>query len=512
MSLPTDSLDELDRRRERARAMGGADKLARRRAAGQLNAEERLALLVDAGTFRESGLLGESSVFEADRGRTPRDGKIVGFGRIDGRDCGIVVNDFTVKGSSTSATNSKKMGHVRRTAIECGMPFVHIGESTGARMPDTMGSRGMGSLLGNDPHQFRRVRDNPWAAAALDTAFGSSAWMCCCSDFAVMRKGSVMAVSSPRLVSMAIGEKVDLEALGGWRLHAETTGLIDCVVDSDAEAMAAIRRFLSYMPSHNGELPPESPQPAPAGDEQSTLPGLLPEKRTQVYDMRRLLRVMVDRDSLCELKPRFGKSAVVALARLGGRVVGIIANNPAAAGGALTVDAIRKIVDFTVLCDSFNIPMVRFMDTPGFVVGLEAERRGAPGLIMNFMNATSLVTVPTITVLVRKAYGRAYVAMGGGRNNDEMIAWPTAEVSFMDPGASTHIVHGVSPGDPGWEEAFTHIARDSEVWDMASMYSVQNVVKPQETRDYLIGMLDVYRRRRRGGIGEHLMRTWPTSY
>ena len=180
--------------------------------------------------------------------------------------------------------------------------------------------------------------------------------------------------------------------------------------------------------------------------------------------MRRLLAVMVDRDSLFELKPRFGKSAVVALARLGGRVVGIIANNPAAAGGALTVDAIRKIVDFTVLCDSFNIPMVRFMDTPGFVVGLEAERRGAPGLIMNFMNATSLVTVPTITVLVRKAYGRAYVAMGGGRNNDEMIAWPTAEVSFMDPAASTHIVHGVSPGDPGWEEAFAHIARDSEVW------------------------------------------------
>jgi acetyl-CoA carboxylase carboxyltransferase component len=163
MPLPADRLDELDRRRERARAMGGMDKLARRRAAGQLNAEERLALLVDAGTFRESGLLGESSVFEADRGRTPRDGKIVGFGRIDGRDCGIVVNDFTVKGSSTSATNSKKMGHVRRTAIECGMPFVHIGESTGARMPDTMGSRGMGSLLGNDPHQFRRVR---WVAGA----------------------------------------------------------------------------------------------------------------------------------------------------------------------------------------------------------------------------------------------------------------------------------------------------------------------------------------------------------
>jgi acetyl-CoA carboxylase carboxyltransferase component len=512
MTLPSTALEELERRREKARAMGGPAKLAKRKAAGQLNAEERLALLVDEGTFRESGLLGESGVFESDRGKTPRDGKVVGFGKVGGRDCGVVINDFTVKGSSTSATNSKKMGHVRRTAIECGMPFIHVGESTGARMPDTMGSKGMGSLLGNDPHQFRRTRDNPWAAAALDTAFGSSAWMCCCADFAVMRKGSIMAVSSPKLVSIAIGEKVDLEALGGWRLHAETTGLIDRVVDTDAEAMDAIKRFLSYMPSHNGELPPVAEVPPGSGEGQDRILGLLPEKRTQVYDIRKILEVIVDHGSMFELKPRFGKSAVVALARLGGKVVGLIANNPAASGGALTVDAIRKILDFTVMCDSFNIPMVRFMDTPGFVVGLEAERRGAPGFIMNFMNATSLVSVPTITVLVRKAYGRAYVAMGGGRNNDELIAWPTAEISFMDPAASTQIVHGVSPGQPGWDEAFAHISQDSEVWDMASMYAVQNVVQPQETRDHLIGMLDVYRRRRTGGIGQHLMRTWPTSF
>jgi methylmalonyl-CoA decarboxylase subunit alpha len=512
MSEHDTALEELDRRRARARVMGGEDKLARRRQRGQLNAEERLALLVDAGTFRESGLLGESSVFAEDRGKTPRDGKIVGFGRIDGREAGVVVNDFTVKGASTSATNSKKMGHVRRTTIECGIPFVHIGESTGARMPDTMGARGMGNLLGNDPTQFRRTRDNPWAAAALDTAFGSSAWMCCCADFAVMRKGSIMSVSSPKLVSAAIGQKVDVEELGGWRLHADTTGLIDCVVDTDAEAMTAIRRFLSYMPGHNMELPPVQPVTAGSGLDQDRILDILPAKRTQVYDMRRILEVIFDAGSVFELKPRFGKSAVVALARLNGRSVGLIANNPNGAGGALTVDAIRKIIDFTVLCDSFNIPMVRFMDTPGFVVGLEAERRGAPGFIMNFMNATSLVTVPAITVLVRKAYGRAYVAMGGGRNNDEMIAWPSAEVSFMDPAASTQIVHGIKAGDPGWDEAFAHIARDSEVWDLAGMYSAQNVIKPQETRDYLIGMFDVYQRRKRGGIGEHLLRTWPTSY
>ncbi|MFH1604124.1 MAG: carboxyl transferase domain-containing protein [Pseudomonadota bacterium] len=511
--MPHDTLlKALDARRAQAAAMGGPEKLAARAKRGELNAWQRIERLVDAGSFVESGLLGQSGVYEADRAATPRDGKITGFARIDGRDVAVCVYDFTVKGASTSATNSKKLAHLRRTSIECGMPFVHVGESTGARLPDAMGSKGMGSLLGNDPTQFRRMRETPWVAAAVDTSFGSSAWLCCMSDFAVMKKGSVMAVSSARLVSMAIGEKVDLEELGGWRVHADLTGLIDCFVDSDDEVMAALRRFLSYMPSHNRELPPTRPVTPGSGEDQKAILDILPEKRTSIYDMRKILALVFDRDSLFELKPRFGKSAVVALARLGGQTVGVIANNPQFAGGALTVDAIRKIVDFTVLCDSFNVPMVRFIDTPGFVIGTDAERRGAPGYIMNFMNATCLVSVPSITVLVRKAYGRAYVAMGGGRHNDEMIAWPSAEISFMDPVFATQIVHGLAPGEDGFEAALAEMQKDSEVWDMASIYSVQNVIKPQETREYLIRMLGVYRRRRSGGIGEHLMRTWPTSY
>jgi acetyl-CoA carboxylase carboxyltransferase component len=205
-------------------------------------------------------------------------------------------------------------------------------------------------------------------------------------------------------------------------------------------------------------------------------------------------------------------AATFALARLGGRVVGIIANNPIVGAGALSAEACKKIIDFQVLCDSFNIPLLRLIDTPGFVVGKDAERKGAPGWIMNMMNATSFVTVPCITVIVRKAYGRAYVAMGGGRHNDEMIAWPTAEVSFMDPTFATTIVHGLSPGDEGFENALAHIRKNDEVWDMATIFSLQNIVKPQETRDHLIRMFDVYRIRRGAGVGQHLMQTWPTSY
>ena len=505
-------LAELDRRRQRASAMGGPQKLERRRERGQLNAQQRLDLLVDSGTFIETGLLGASGMFADDVASTPRDGKIVGFAEVDGRPVAVCVNDFTVKGASTSATNSKKLGHARATAGHYGMPFVHVGESTGARLPDTMGSRGMGLLLGNDPTQFLRSRESPWVAAALDTSFGSSAWICCCADFAVMKKGSIMSVSSPRLVSMAIGEKVDLEALGGWRLHAEQTGLVDRFVDTDAQAMAELRQFLSYMPSHNAEPPPDSVPADDAPQDQNAILDVLPERRNQVYDMRKIVRTVIDRDSYFELKPRFGRSAITALARLGGRVVGVIANNPMVGGGALSAEACRKITDFQVLCDSFNVPLVRFMDTPGFVVGTDAERKGVPGLIMNFMNSTCLVTVPSITVIVRKAYGRAYVAMGGGRHNSEMIAWPSAEVSFMDPVFATNIVHGLSPGDEGFDEALDHIRKDIEIWDMATIYSVQNVVKPQETRDYIIRMLDVYRRRRSGGVGEHRMCNWPTSY
>lgn len=505
-------LTELDQRRVKASQMGGEKKLKARKQRGDLNAEERLQELIDDDSFIELGLLGASGISDSDVDGTPRDGKIVGFGKIEGRDIGIVVNDFTTKGASTSATNSKKMGYIRKTCTDRGMPFVHVGESTGARLPDAMGSKGMGQLLGNDISQFTRTRETPWAAAALNTSFGSSAWLCCIADYSVMKKGSIMSVSSPRLVSMAIGENVDLEELGGWRLHAEQTGLIDCFVDTDEEAMAALRQFIAFMPSHSGELPPRGKFSEGTVLDQDQLLEIVPEKRTQVYDMKKVINVIFDTDTFLEIKKRFGRSMVTGLARLNGEVVGILANNPFVGGGAISAAACRKAIDFIVMCDSFNIPMVRLMDTPGFVVGTDAERKGAPGWIMNFMNAMCLTTVPTVTVLVRKAYGRAYVAMGGGAHNDAMVAWPMAEISFMDPVFATDIVHSKRQGDEGFEEALQDIQKDLEVWDMARIFSAHDVIKPQETRAFIIRMLDVQRRRRTGGIGQHRMSTWPTSY
>lgn len=504
-------LNDLEKRRAQALAMGGEEKLARRRASGVLNARERIDYLFDRDTFLESGLF-STSAYPQDRERSPADGKIAGYGKIHGRDAAVVANDFTVMGASSSATNMKKIGHMKRAAVSRGIPLVFLGESSGARLPDNMGARGMGSLLALDPHQYLRQRESPWVSAALGLCYGSSTWYCVLADFNVMRKGAVVAVSSSLLASLAMNDPVDAEELGGWRMHAEITGFADRVVDTDQEALDAIKTFLAYLPSNAAEAAPVKPVPAGSGDKVGDVLKILPESRTRVYDMRRVLQCIVDQDSYFELKPRFGKAAVTALARLGGKSVGLIANNPLFKGGALDADACDKIVSFLVLCDSYNIPILMFVDTPGFAIGVEVERKRAPGKIMNFMNALALVTVPKLTVLVRKTYGQAYINMGGGRNSDEFIAWPTAEVSFMDPSYAVTVVFGLKPGDPGFEEKRAMMEKDSSVYDIASIYAVQDVIRPEQTRDYLIRMLDVHQLRHTKGIGKHLLSTWPTSF
>ena len=234
---------EFEARVARAMAMGGPEKLAKRAGSGRLNVRERIARLFDDDTFLESGLFGTSTL-AAMRESTPTDGKVCGFGTIQGRSAGAVGYDFTVKGASSAATSNKKMQHIKDVCCSQGLPVVFLGESTGVRMPDIMGGAGMGSI--NDKARFLRRRETPWVSAVFGYTFGSAAWHAACSDFNVMRKGTVMAISSPGLVAMATGQKVDPEELGGWKLHSEVTGLADVVVDTDEEALDAVQRFLSY--------------------------------------------------------------------------------------------------------------------------------------------------------------------------------------------------------------------------------------------------------------------------
>lgn len=502
---------EHSQQKAKALSMGGPKKLARRKEAGIMNARERLDYLVDPGSFTESGLFARSLLPEA-QDKTPTDGKIAGFARIDGRRIGVVSNDFTVAGASSTALNGKKMGHIKQVATSRGFPLVFLGESTGARMPDTMGAKGMAFSLENN--MYLRTRETPWANAILGMAFGSSAWYACMSDFNVIRKGSCMAVASAKLVSLATRGEVDPEDLGGWRMHSEITGIADLVVDTDEEAIDAIKKFLSYMPSHHREAPPRAPVPEGSDEPVKSILDLIPQERTRVYDVRKVINKIVDIDSYFELKARFGRTMVTALARIDGRTVGIAASNPLYKGGAIDADACDKVCRFLVLCDSFNIPIILFVDQPGFLIGIEAERKKMPGKVINWMNALALCTVPRIAVQFRKNYGQGYLNMGGGRNADELAAWWLAETSFMDPSSAVGIVFGIDrETEPEkYEELLDKMINDTSAYESASVYGVKQVIDPRETRDYLKTMLDVHNLRLTGGVGQHLMRAWPTTF
>ena len=501
---------ELRERRERALAMGGETRLRRRREARQLDARQRVDHLLDPGSFREMGLLAVSAE-PADREHTPADGKVTGFGRIDGRRVAVVSNDLTVKGASSAAVNARKIAFMKEAATRNGMPIVFLGESAGARMPDTMGARAM-SHGGADPQQYCRRRESPWATAVLGPCYGSSSWYTCLSDFVAMRRGAVLAVSSPRVTSFAIGESADPETLGGWALHCEVTGLVDYATDTDEEALDLVRRFLSYLPSHQGEAPPVAPVPDGSDAGAERLAQIVPVERQRVYDMHKVIEALVDLGSFFALKARYGKAVVTGLARIDGRAVGIIAPNPKAKGGALDADACSKATALMVLCDSFNLPIVLLVDTPGFLVGVEGERKAAPARIMVMMHALQLCSVPKISVILRKSYGQAFLNMGGGRNSDEIAVWVTGDVGFMDPRAAVSVLYGVSRDeDPQrYDELCAEQERTNSPYEMAATFGAQTVIEPNETRRFLIQALEDQRRSRSGSIGRHEMATWPT--
>ena len=493
-----------------AKAMGGEDKLAKRRQSGILNVRERIEYLLDRGSFRESGLFGVSYI-PGMRESTPCDGKVTGFGRIDGRRVGVVGYDFTVKGSSSSYTNNRKMAHIKDTGGKRGFPMVFLDESTGVRMPDIMGE-GMG--MNFEGNRFLRTRDAPWAAAILGNAFGSAAWHACCSDFCVMRKGSVMAVASPRVVSMALGREVSPEELGGWQVLAEHSGFADLVVDNDQQALDAIKHFLGYLPTNNREASPVAAVPEGSDETVKNVLDLIPDSPAQVYDVRRIIKAVVDKDSFFEIKERFGRSITTARARLDGRSIGFIANNPLFKGGAMDADACSKATDFIVLCDSYNVPLVFLQDQPGFLVGPDAEKRGVIGRIINWMNALLQVTVPKISIILRKSYGRGFINMGGAGIADEIAAWWTAEVSFMNPRTAVTVVHGVKEEDDPerFKKLLADMTRNASAYDLGAVFGVKEVLDPRETREYLKEMLEVQSLRLTNGVGQHRLANWPTSY
>lgn len=504
-----DSIAEHKARREKALAMGSKRKLAEFAAAGILNARQRIDYLLDADSFREIGLFTVSERRE-DRDRSPCDGLVAGYGHIDGRPVALAAYDFTTLGASSSPNASQKFQHARKAAAENGLPMIVLAEAGGARIPDVMGAQGIARTRSHQ--RYDRRRQTPWVTAILGPSYGSPTWKAAMSDYVLMRKGAVMAVSSARVTSVAISEEVDPEELGGWRMRTEVTGEVDRACDTDQDVLDNVKRFLSYLPSHNMELPPLAAVPAGSGDGMRDILQIIPEERSRVYDVRKVIDCLVDTGTFFPFKERFSKVMVCGLARLAGRTVGFVASNPIFKGGALDPQACRKATSFIVFCDSFNIPIVFLTDTPGFLVGVQGERQALASHIMNFNHALEMTTVPTFAVVMRKSYGQAYINMGG--HTDELAAWFSADVSFMDPAVAVNVVHGVRQKDDPerfarlWEE----VSRNTSAYDLAAGFLAQDVIDPRQTRDWLLGGLGIYERRRRGGLGEHLMSTWPYNW
>ena len=506
-----DMIKELQQIDEKCREMGGIEKLKRRKAKGILNARERIDYLLDDNTFIEYGLHAKSINKELWH-KSNCDGKIAGVGKIDGRYVSFVANDFTVLGASSSVINMKKIRHMKRIALEQGIPLILLGESTGARMPDRMGASGR-ATMGGDPSEYVRKREFPMISVLLGDCYGSSTWYTAISDFTVMRKGAHMAVASHRVTSIAINQAIDPEDLAGWRLHAEKSGMVDAIAENDQEALDLIKQYYSYMPSNNQEVSPEIQAEEPKMSADKILE-IFPESRNKGYNVKKIIEIIVDGGRLFELKKSFGKSIVTGLTRLDGKVVGIIANNPISLGGAIDVDAMRKATSFIVHCDSFNIPIIFLVDQPGFLIGVEGERQGGPGKIMNWMNALQLSTVPKITVIMGKDYGQAYLNMCGGQISSTVILWPTADLGFMSPKVGVNILHNVREDeDPElFKKHVEEIQKDSSYRDLAALYEGHMVIDPRQTRNALIRVLDIHRKGIRNGIGGHQLANWPTSY
>jgi acetyl-CoA carboxylase carboxyltransferase component len=514
-------LQELDRRRKQALQMGGVEKIQKQHDRGRLTARERIDRLLDPDSFMEIGMFNHSDM-PGMAEKTPADSKVAGYGKIGGRPVALISNDFTVLAATSSRVAGRKEGELKLLAARRGMPVVYLGEAGGARMPDIMGAAGLASYGGGGFDSYlqimSRVRQTPMVTAILGECYGMPTWMACLSDFVVQVKGASMGVSGPRVVELALGETVSDEELGGWKVHADITGSADRVAEDEQECFHLIRRYLAFMPSHCDETPPVAPVPQDSGRDMPHILDHLPEKRNRTYDMHRILECIVDSGSLFTVKPTFGKSVITALARLEGQTVGIVANQPMFNAGAMDTDGIDKVLSFVCLCDSFNVPLLFFHDIPGFLVGKEAERKRVAARVMNYMNALGLVTVPKIAVIVRKTYGMAFWNMcGSGCGADFLAAWPSAEMSFVDPAIAANVVYGGKPSaadkaSEEWQTLMQQMVDDASPYGAAGKHFIHDVIDPRQTRDYLTRAIEISRNSRRRGIGEHRLANWPTKF
>ncbi len=489
-----DKNQDLLNRREASKLGGGEARIEKQHSQGKLTARERIELLLDEGSFQEIGQFVEhrSTSFGLEKNKIPGDGVVTGFGRIHGRLIYVYSQDFTVLGGSLSETHAEKICRVMDLAMKNGAPVIGLNDSGGARIQE-----GVVSLAGYADIFYRNTRASgvvPQISVIMGPCAGGAVYSPALTDFIIMVEDtSYMFVTGPNVVKTVTHEEVSSEDLGGAKAHAEKSGVNHFTADNDVEALKKVRDLITFMPQNANELPPEPSIFDYTESKVTTINGILPENNQMPYDIRKVVDCVIDDNSFREVHEDFAKNIVVGFARIEGRTIGVVANQPMALAGVLDIDSSRKGARFVRFCDAFNIPLLVFEDVPGFLPGTDQEWNGIISNGAKLLYAFAEATVPRITVITRKAYGGAFDVMNSKSIGADLnYAWPTAEIAVMGAKGAAEIIFKreiAAAEDPQakWLEKEAEYAEMfANPYRAAERGIVDAVILPEETREKVI--------------------------
>ncbi len=433
-------IDEMHQARLRTRAGGGEDKLQKQRDKGKMTARERVESLLDEGTFQEIGLFRKNRTvtFGMDKADMPADGVVTGSGAVLGRPVHIASQDFTVMGGSAGEMHSIKVVQMMESALKCGTPFVFINDSGGARVQE-----GIDSLSGYGQVFYANVKLSgavPQVSIIAGPCAGGAAYSPALTDFIIQTRKAHMFITGPNVIAQVTGEKVSQDELGGADAHMGVSGVNHFVADDDEQAILIAKKLLSFLPQNNTEDPPiVDPDPYVEADDQ--IGKIVPPEGTKGYDVRKVIARIVDHEDFLEAQAGYAMNIVVGFGRINGRTVGVVASQPNVMAGVLDINASDKGSRFIRFCNAFNIPILTLVDVPGFLPGVAQEHGGIIRHGAKMLYAYAAATVPKITVVLRKAYGGAYIAMAcKDLGADQVFAWPTAEIAVMGAEGAAAVV------------------------------------------------------------------------
>ena len=486
-------LEELEKRRAQAIAGGGERRIAAQHAKGKLSARERVALLLDEGSFEEFDMFVEhrSHDFGMENQRVPGDGVVTGWGTINGRVVYLFSKDFTVIGGSLSKAQAEKIVKVQEMAVRNGAPIIGLFDAGGARIQE-----GVDSLAGYADIFLQNVLASgvvPQISVIMGPCAGGDVYSPAMTDFIFMVKDtSYMYITGPDVVKKAVNEEVSHDDLGGWRVHAMKSGVCDGAFDNDLEALTQVRRLIDFLPLSNREKAPTRPSFDDPDRVESSLDTLIPSDPNKPYDMKELLLKIVDEGDFFEISPDWAKNIIIGFGCMDGDTVGFVANQPQVLAGVLDIDSSRKAARFVRFCDAFNIPVVTLVDVPGFMPGTKQEQGGVIIHGAKLLFAFAEATVPKVTVITRKAYGGAFDVMSSKNlRGDFNYAWPTAEIAVMGPKQAVEIIFRADIGDPEklLQREADYKAHFATPFVAASRGYIDDVIMPHGTRRRIIRAL-----------------------